>query len=169
MNKSIKLSKIFIKNKIPVMLEGIGHISLKDILTFAGIIRSKTNIPFVPLGPLPIDSAGELDHIAASIGFAFSSYFNCGDLINVITPTEHAGGIPDIDSTILGLKAAKISTHAVNVAKFGIDEPDFTISKKRSELGTCNVKNSLFNLSKTNNMSACGRCKWECPFLLKDI
>lgn len=154
----IKIQKSFIKKlhemKIPTMMEGIGHIALKDIREYISLIRENDYVPVMPLGPIPTDRAAGWDHISAAIGASYMAIENGADIINAITREEHTGGIPTIDSIYEALKAAEVVVKTVS------DSKHFHLYNKAMENKPKNcMGNDLFK-------NGCSRCGYECPFLL---
>lgn len=154
----IETQKTFIKKlhekEIPVMIEGIGHIALKDISTYVRLIREKYYVPFMPLGPIPTDRAAGWDHISAAIGASYMAMQNGIDIINTITREEHTGGIPTIDSIYEALKTAEVVVKVVN------DSVYFNSFNKQYDIKPLNC------LEDQSLHRGCSRCGFECPFLL---
>ena len=154
------------RNKgVQVMLEGIGHCGLAKIKEYIQIVKSKYDVPIMPLGPLPTDAAVGNDHVASAIGAAFMSFLGGADMINSVTREEHTGGIPSCGSIIEGLKAARIAAHCVNIAKFPqLDALDRGTSNRRAKNYTCVVEGGLFTESvKMRYGMGCQRCGNKCP------
>ncbi len=156
---------------VQVMMEGIGHSTLTKIEEYTRIVKAKYNVPFVPLGPLPTDAAVGNDHIASAIGAAFMAYLGGADMINSVTREEHTGGIPSCESIIEGLRAARIATHCVNIARFPkLDAPDRRTSDRRATNYTCAVEEGLFTESaKIRYSMGCQRCGNKCPLRLMHL
>ena len=88
--------------------------------------------PLFVSGPLPVDFAVGHDHIAASIGGAFTSGFGA-DYLCDITPAEHLS-LPIVDDIKKGLIACKIAAHVGDSLKFGLNrlfKPDLELSRAR--------------------------------------
>lgn len=153
---------------VQVMMEGIGHSTLTKIEEYVRIVKTKYNVPFVPLGPLPTDAAVGNDHIASAIGAAFMAYWGGADMINSVTREEHTGGIPSCESILEGLKAARIAAHCVNIARFPkLNAPDRRTSNRRATNYTCVVEEGLFTEStKMRYSMRCQRCGNKCPLRL---
>ena len=154
----IELQKSFIKKmhelQIPTMMEGIGHIALKDIKKYINLIREDDYVPVMPLGPIPTDRAAGWDHISAAIGASYMAIENGADIINAITREEHTGGIPTIDSIYEALKAAEVIVKAVSDSKYFLFYNKAMNNKPINCMGNALYKNG------------CSRCGFECPFLL---
>lgn len=156
----IEIQKSFIKKlhemKIPTIMEGIGHIALKDIREYVELIREKNYVPIMPLGPIPTDRAAGWDHISAAIGASYMAMENGADIINTITREEHMGGIPTIDSIYEALKTAEVVVKVVSDSRF------FHQYNKAMDYKPMNcMENNSF-------VKGCSRCGYECPFLLYD-
>jgi phosphomethylpyrimidine synthase len=157
------------RNKgVQVMMEGVGHITLNKLQEYVHIVRSKYNIPLVPLGPIPTDAAGDEDHIASAIGAAYMSLLGGAHMINAITCEEHTGDVPSLDSIVKGLKAARVAAHSVNISRFPqLDVADRAVVNKRGKNYTCVIEGGLFTESaKMRFDMGCGRCRHECPLLI---
>lgn len=146
--------KALIKNGINVMMEGIGHISLKDLKRYIELIREDFYVPFMPLGPITTDRAIGWDHISAAIGSSYMALLNGADIINTVTREEHTGGIPSIDSIYEAIKSAQVVVNSINDVRFF---EDFNKAKNEN-------KNNCMGIMKSD--VGCDRCKSECPFWL---
>jgi len=156
------------KKGVQVMMEGVGHITLDKLQEYVRIIRSNYNIPYVPLGPIPTDVVGDQDHIAAAIGAAYMSMLGGAHMINAITPEEHTGNVPSLDSIVEGLKAARVAAHIVNISRFPqLNVADRAVVDKRRKNYTCVIDGGLFTESaKTHFEMGCKRCRHECPLVI---
>lgn len=148
------MAKTLMRNGITVMMEGVGHISLKDLSQYVQLIREDFYVPFMPLGPIVTDRAIGWDHISAAIGSSHMAFLNGADIINAVTREEHTGGIPSIDSIYEAIKSAQIVVNAINDVRFF---EDFNPAKIDAE-------NNCMGIKKIS--VGCDRCKNECPFWL---
>ncbi|MCX7981804.1 MAG: phosphomethylpyrimidine synthase ThiC [Syntrophales bacterium] len=101
---------------VQVMIEGPGHVPLKEIE--ANILMEKTlceGAPFYVLGPLPTDIAPGYDHIACAIGGALAGAAGA-DFLCYVTPSEHLR-LPTLDDVRDGVIAARIAAHIADLAK----------------------------------------------------
>lgn len=153
---------------IQVIMEGVGHMRLDRIPEYVAISKKRYNIPFVPLGPIPTDAAVGEDHIASAIGAAYMASIHGADMINSVTREEHTGNVPNKDSIIEGLKAARIAAHAVNICRFPkLDRVDRGTIDSRADSYTCVVEGGLFSESSRARFSmGCTRCGNECPLIV---
>lgn len=152
MQKSIV--NILQKKGIIVMMEGVGHISLKDLSEYVRLIREKSYIPFMPLGPIPTDRAIGWDHVSSAIGASYMALLNGADIINAVTREEHTGGIPSIDSIYEAIKSAQVVVNSINDVRFFDKFNKIQNDKKNNCMGI--MKSDI----------GCSRCKGECPFIL---
>ena len=157
----IKMQKDMVKKLckkgISVMMEGVGHISLKDLRRYVELIRKEFYIPFMPLGPIPTDRATGWDHVSAAIGASYMSLLNGADIINAVTREEHTGGIPTIDSIYEAIKSAQVVVNSINDVRF------FNKYNKAQD----NMGNNCMRIIKSD--IGCNRCKEECPFILNNM
>lgn len=103
---------------VQVMVEGPGHVPLEDIDTTIQVQKELCHqAPFFILGMLVTDLAAGYDHIVAAIGGARSTWAGA-DFVCYVTPAEHLG-LPTPEDIKEGVTAAKIATHAGDIAKHG--------------------------------------------------
>lgn len=101
---------------VQVMIEGPGHVPLKDIEANIQLQKRICNgAPFYVLGPLPTDIAPGYDHITSAIGGAIAGAAGA-DFLCYVTPSEHLR-LPTIDDVREGVIAAKIAAHIADLAK----------------------------------------------------
>lgn len=152
---------------VNVIMEGIGHISLKDLLRYCELIKP-LNTPLMPLGPMLTDATIGFDHVTSAIGATTISLFGNVATINSVTREEHTGGVPSINSIIEGLKSARVAAHCINLYRFKqYGELDKAISEKRSTSRTCVISGGIFDDELLNGtIEGCSRCSFECPLSL---
>jgi len=117
---------------VQVMIEGPGHVPLKDIE--ANIKLQKKicqGAPFYVLGPLPTDIAPGYDHITSAIGGAIAGAAGA-DFLCYVTPAEHLR-LPTLEDVREGVIAACIAAHIADIAKDipGAKERDHRMSASR--------------------------------------
>lgn len=101
---------------VQVMIEGPGHVPLKDIRANIQMQKALCNgAPFYVLGPLPTDIAPGYDHITSAIGGAIAGAAGA-DFLCYVTPSEHLR-LPTLDDVREGIIAAKIAAHIADIAK----------------------------------------------------
>jgi len=101
---------------VQVMIEGPGHVPLKDIQANIQLQKALCNgAPFYVLGPLPTDIAPGYDHITSAIGGAIAGAAGA-DFLCYVTPSEHLR-LPTLDDVREGIIAAKIAAHIADIAK----------------------------------------------------
>jgi len=111
-----ELAKRARKAGVQVMIEGPGHVPLRDIE--ANILMEKAlceGAPFYVLGPLPTDIAAGYDHIACAVGGAIAGAAGA-DFLCYVTPSEHLR-LPTLDDVREGIIAARIAAHIADLAK----------------------------------------------------
>ncbi|OPY82750.1 MAG: Phosphomethylpyrimidine synthase [Smithella sp. PtaU1.Bin162] len=104
------------KAGVQVMIEGPGHVPLRDIE--ANIKLQKKiceGAPFYVLGPLPTDIAPGYDHITSTVGGAIAGAAGA-DFLCYVTPAEHLR-LPTLDDVREGVVAARIAAHIADIAK----------------------------------------------------
>lgn len=154
-------------NGVQVMMEGLGHIRLGEIIQYVNLIK-KYKVPFMPLGPIPTDAAIGEDHIANAIGASYMALLGGAHVLNSITREEHTGKVPSFNSIMEGLKAARIAAHSVNISLFPvISKIDKNVAENRSLNYTCVVEGGIFTKTSKRQFSmGCSRCGIECPLLI---
>ncbi|NFG61077.1 MULTISPECIES: phosphomethylpyrimidine synthase ThiC [unclassified Clostridium] len=139
--------KIFKNEGINVFTEGIGHCDIKNIDKFIDI-TNKTDVPIMPLGPLFRNLFNSDDDISNAVGFYLSIIKGANfKIINSITPEEHSGGIPNIDSIIRGYNVARSCADMCNEY--------MNVKSSRSGKSMCTIIDE--------NYKGCNRCEQSCP------
>ncbi|MDZ4164393.1 MAG: phosphomethylpyrimidine synthase ThiC [Smithellaceae bacterium] len=101
---------------VQVMIEGPGHVPLKEIEANVVLQKSLCNdAPFYVLGPLPTDIAPGYDHITAAIGGAIAGAAGA-DFLCYVTPSEHLR-LPTLADVREGVIAARLAAHVADIAK----------------------------------------------------
>jgi phosphomethylpyrimidine synthase len=101
---------------VQVMIEGPGHVPIKDIQANVQLEKSLcSGAPFYVLGPLPTDIAPGYDHITAAIGGAIAGASGA-DFLCYVTPSEHLR-LPSIEDVREGIMASRIAAHIADIAK----------------------------------------------------
>ncbi len=119
---------------VQVMIEGPGHVPIKDIQTNINIAKSLCHgAPFYVLGPIPTDIAPGYDHITAAIGGAIAGSAGA-DFLCYVTPSEHLR-LPLLEDVKEGIIASRIAAHIADIAKgvCGAFEKDLLMAKYRDE------------------------------------
>jgi len=119
---------------VQVMIEGPGHVPIKEIQTNVELEKSLCHgAPFYVLGPLPTDIAPGYDHITAAIGGAIAASAGA-DFLCYVTPAEHLR-LPTIDDVKEGITASRIAAHIADIAKgvHGALEKDLLMAQYRDE------------------------------------
>jgi phosphomethylpyrimidine synthase len=111
-----ELAKRARERDVQVMIEGPGHVPLKDIEANIRLQKRICNgAPFYVLGPLPTDIAPGYDHITSAIGGAIAGAAGA-DFLCYVTPSEHLR-LPTLEDVREGVIAAKIAAHIADLAK----------------------------------------------------
>jgi phosphomethylpyrimidine synthase len=120
---------------VQVMVEGPGHLPLKDIRKNVRLQQKYcAHAPFYVLGPLVTDVASGYDHIAGAIGGALAATEGASFLCYV-TPAEHLK-LPEVEDVIDGVVASRIAAHAADIANGipGAADWDLKMSQARRAL-----------------------------------
>jgi phosphomethylpyrimidine synthase len=167
-----ELTKKAWSNGVQVMIEGPGHVPIKDIQANVQMQKHLCNgAPFYVLGPLPTDIAPGYDHLTSAIGGAIAGSAGA-DFLCYVTPSEHLR-LPSIDDVREGVIASKIAAHIADIAKGvpGTLEKDITMAKYRKEFnweGQISVSidpqkaKSLLETSKSAMEEGCTMCGEFC-------
>jgi len=129
-----ELAKRARDRNVQVMIEGPGHVPLKDIEANIRLQKRICNgAPFYVLGPLPTDIAPGYDHITSAIGGAIAGAAGA-DFLCYVTPSEHLR-LPTLDDVHEGIVASKIAAHIADIAKNlpGAIEKDIRMARCRKE------------------------------------
>jgi len=117
---------------VQVMIEGPGHIPIKDIEANIRLEKSLCHgAPFYVLGPLPTDIAPGYDHITSAIGGAIAGSAGA-DFLCYVTPAEHLR-LPTLEDVKQGTIASRIAAHIADIAKGvpGAREKDLRMAQYR--------------------------------------
>ncbi len=130
-----ELAKRAREKGVQVMIEGPGHVPIKEIQ--ANILLEKrlcNGAPFYVLGPLPTDIAPGYDHITSAIGGAIAGAAGA-DFLCYVTSSEHLR-LPSLDDVREGIMATRIAAHIADIAKDlpGAWEKNFRMAGYRKEL-----------------------------------
>lgn len=123
------------KAGVQVMVEGPGHVPIDQIQSTIQLQKQLCQgAPFFVLGTLVTDVAPGYDHITSAIGGTLAAWAGA-DFICYVTPAEHLR-LPNADDVREGVIAARIATHAADIAKgiIGAKEWDLEMSKARKAL-----------------------------------
>src|SRR5659263_409300 len=116
-----------------VIIEGMGgHVRADRIAECVTFHKQMSHFPLFVAGPLPTDVAVGYDHIAGSVGASIASGAGA-DYLCYITPSEHLG-LPSPEQVREGLIAFKIAAHIGDSIKYGEDEQDINLARKRANL-----------------------------------
>lgn len=151
-----EIARYLMKNGVKVIMEGVGHLNLKQIESYTKEMRDGLYIPFMPLGPIPTDRAIGADNISSAIGATFMIYQGGADIINSVTKEEHTGGIPNINSIEDAIRSAKVVVRTIEDLKFY----KVLSNEKGGTYVNC--------MNKKSETVGCSRCSFECPFKLNE-
>lgn len=153
------------EHKVPVIMEGIGHIPLDKIGEYADLI-SGYKAPLMPLGPMPSDEIIGFDHISNALGGLAIAQTGVAGMINSVTREEHTGKVPSFDSILEGLKTARVTAHCYNIGKFAqYKKATEVIGVTRAQHQTCVQRGGIFAFENVDDSESfkCTRCRRECP------
>ncbi len=118
---------------VQVIIEGMGgHVRADRIAEHVRFYKRQSDFPLFVAGPLPTDIAAGYDHIAGAVGASMASGAGA-DYLCYITPSEHLG-LPGPEQVREGLIAFKIAAHIGDSIKYGLDEKDKNLARKRANL-----------------------------------
>lgn len=158
---------------VQVMVEGPGHITLKDIEMNIRLQKSICDeAPFYVLGPIVTDIAPGYDHITSAIGGAIAASAGA-DFLCYVTPAEHLG-LPDANDVREGIIASRIAAHVGDISKGvkGAISKDIKMGKARKDLNWEEQKNicidpekfSRVRKSRVSETEACSMCGNLCVY-----
>ncbi len=158
---------------VQVMVEGPGHIPLKDIEMNIRLQKSICDeAPFYVLGPIVTDIAPGYDHITSAIGGAIAASAGA-DFLCYVTPAEHLG-LPDEKDVREGIIASKIAAHVGDISKGvkGAIDKDIRMGKARKDLNWEEQRNICLDPVKFNKVrnergtktEACSMCGNLCVY-----
>lgn len=125
-----RLTKKARKAKVPVIVEGPGHVPLDQIEANIRLEKKVCdNAPFYVLGPLVTDIALGYDHISGAIGGALAAMYGA-DFLCYVTPSEHLS-LPTVEDVRNGVIASKIAAHAADLVRLRDTQRDDEMSKAR--------------------------------------
>ena len=160
-----KLTRMARKNKVPVIVEGPGHVPLDQIeMNILLEKRICDNAPFYVLGPIVTDIALGYDHITGAIGGAMAGMYGA-DFLCYVTPSEHLG-LPTVEDVRNGVIASRIAAHAADIVRLRNTERDDELSRARCELdwdkifNLCidkSIRDSYIELKDKNVCTMCGK------------
>ncbi len=128
-----KLTKLARREKVPVIIEGPGHVPLDQIEMSVRLEKKICdNSPFYVLGPLVTDIALGYDHISGAIGGAIAAIYGA-DFLCYVTPSEHLG-LPTVEDVKNGVIASRIAAHSADIVRLNNSKRDDELSKARGEL-----------------------------------
>ena len=131
--QNVRLAKIANEAGVQVIIEGMGgHVRADRIAGYVRFHKKQSDHPLFVAGPLPTDVAVGYDHIAGSVGASIASGAGA-DYLCYITPAEHLG-LPGPEQVREGLIAFKIAAHIGDSIKYGPDERDRNLARKRAML-----------------------------------
>jgi phosphomethylpyrimidine synthase len=131
--QNVELAKRAHEEGVQAIIEGTGgHIRADKIAEYVRFHKRCSGFPLFVAGPLPTDVAVGYDHIAGAIGASIASGAGA-DYLCYITPSEHLG-LPGIEQVREGLIAFKIAAHIGDSMKYGLNERDRNLARKRAML-----------------------------------
>jgi len=164
---------------VQVMIEGPGHVPIKEIVANIQLQKSLCDgAPFYVLGPLPTDIAPGYDHITSAIGGAIAGSAGA-DFLCYVTPSEHLR-LPTLEDVREGVIASKIAAHIADIAKEipGALNRDTMMARYRKEFdwqGQVKISidpektEKLLETSKSAKEEGCTMCGEFCAIKLGKI
>lgn len=164
---------------VQVMVEGPGHIPLKDIEMNIRLQKSICNdAPFYVLGPIVTDIAPGYDHITSAIGGSIAASAGA-DFLCYVTPAEHLG-LPDENDVKEGIIASRIAAHVGDISKGvpGAIEKDYLMDDARKKLDWEQMKELSIDpekflkvrMERKTETDACSMCGSLCVYkILKEF
>ena len=147
------LAEMITAQGVGVVIESPGHARPQDIAAIGDQLRT-FGFPVMPLGPIATDAAIGQDHIAACVGAVLLGMRGAAHVLAAVTREEHTGGIPNIQSTIEAIDAARVAAHIIDIS-LGIDvDSDLQIARSRQANQTCVAGKET---------RGCSRCSLACP------
>ena len=117
---------------VQVIINGMGgHIPASDIPASVRFYKEMGDYPLFVAGPLPTDIAVGYDHIAGAVGASLASGAGA-DYLCYITPAEHLS-LPNPEQVREGLIAFRIAAHIGDSMKYGLDDRDLMLARKRAD------------------------------------
>ncbi len=130
---NVELAKRAHEKGVQAIIEGMGgHVRADRIAEYVRFHKRQSDFPLFVAGPLPTDVAVGYDHIAGAVGASIASGAGA-DYLCYITPSEHLG-LPGTEQVREGLVAFKIAAHIGDSIKYGLNERDRDLARKRAEL-----------------------------------
>ncbi len=130
---NVELAKRANEEGVQAIIEGTGgHVRADRIAGHVKFHKRLSDFPLFVAGPLPTDVAVGYDHIAGCVGASIASGAGA-DYLCYITPSEHLG-LPSPEQVREGLIAFKIAAHIGDSMKYGLNERDRALAKKRANL-----------------------------------
>lgn len=117
---------------VSCMVEGIGHCPINLI---PDVVKKSKEICKAPYRVLTVatDSALGFDHVSSAIA-ASTAVMAGADFVTAVSRSEHLG-LPKIEDLKEAVISAKIAAHCGYIARTGDITLDYSMAKKRSEVG----------------------------------
>jgi phosphomethylpyrimidine synthase len=151
--RQLAICKYLQKRGVKTMIENVGHISLDKLTKHAELLK-ESNAPIMPLGPLPTDTAENMDHIANAVGGAYGAFIGIAHVINSVTRFEHSQSLIIPEVTLEAIRSAKI---AAQIADLSRNIPNALIHEKRITDKRKNLHSCI------SDGTLCVRCSNVCP------
>lgn len=127
-----KLVERALEANVPVMVEGVGHTSVRVLPRLIKFIKKTChNVPLRTLGPPVCDISTGIDDVCGAIGATISASLGA-DLLGVITRSEHIG-IPSKQDVIDAVRAFSIAAYAADMQILKEYERNKAVSIARRE------------------------------------
>jgi len=128
-----ELSERALNHGVNVMVEGMGHVPIDEIPSHVEMTKRMCHdVPYRVL-PMSTDIALGYDHISGAIGAAVAVGAGA-DAVTAISRAEHIA-LPNKEDLEEAIIAAKIGSHAGELAQLGDFSRDYQMSRTRWEQG----------------------------------
>ncbi|MGP8322579.1 MAG: phosphomethylpyrimidine synthase ThiC [Methanosarcinaceae archaeon] len=170
-NTNTRLANKANEQGVQVIIEGMGgHVQTNNISGSVQFYKSKSDFPLFVAGPLPIDIALGYDHIAGAIGASIAIGAGA-DYMCYITPSEHLS-LPTPAQVREGLIAFKIAAHIGDSTKYGANDRDLMLAKKRAKFDWAGQLELAIDPEKPEKMcpaeGPCSMCGEYCAIKIMD-
>ncbi|MEA1985825.1 MAG: phosphomethylpyrimidine synthase ThiC [Euryarchaeota archaeon] len=129
---NVELARRANRAGVQVIIEGMGgHVQARSIPEYMRSYRNRSDFPLFVAGPLPTDIGMGYDHIAGAVGASMASGAGA-DYLCYITPSEHLA-LPTPAQVREGLIAFRIAAHIGDSMKYGADEQDRVLARRRAQ------------------------------------
>jgi len=162
------------ERKIPVMVEGPGHVPYSSIKACIEKMKTTTGgLPVRLLGPTPCDCGTGHDHVVGAVGAVFAIMAGC-DFLTCTPRSEHLG-LPAVKDVEEAIKTYRLVSYILQDGPNQNFKRDHILSAARSECDWETIwKQSLFpedgaelfRLRSSRTKGPCTVCGRYCPLVI---